>query len=209
MRFPGQRYDAASGLHYNYFRDYDPATGRYVQSDPIGLAGGVSTYGYVGGNPTVRIDSKGLEVELNLFSRYEGSPFIRVADSFVSPPGVYAVGSHGDRLHIYNQNARQLSPLELAEMIKKDEKFKGKKVVLLFGCETGRDSLSFAQQLAEILQMPVVAPSAYVFYPQKGRIYLGEKNQDNRYVQGTTGEWVTFCPGGCPWLLDTIRSWFD
>jgi RHS repeat-associated protein len=209
MRFPGQRYDSASGFNYNYFRDYDPATGRYVQSDPIGLAGGVSTYGYVGGNPTVRIDSKGLEVELNLFSRYEGSPFIRVADSFVSPPGVYAVGSHGDRLHVYDQNARQLSPLELAEMIKKDEKFKGKKAVLLFGCETGRDSLSFAQQLAEILQMPVVAPSAYVFYPQKGRIYLGEKNRDNRYVQGTTGEWVTFCPGGCPWLLDTIRSWFD
>ncbi|MDF5946520.1 RHS repeat-associated core domain-containing protein [Pseudomonas aeruginosa] len=36
MRFPGQFYDAESGLHYNYFRDYDPETGRYVESDPIG-----------------------------------------------------------------------------------------------------------------------------------------------------------------------------
>lgn len=61
MRFPGQRYDAASGLNYNYFRDYDPATGRYVQSDPIGLLGGISTYGYVGGAPTIASDPLGLE----------------------------------------------------------------------------------------------------------------------------------------------------
>ncbi len=60
MRFPGQRYDAASELVYNYFRDYDPATGRYAQSDPIGLAGGVSTYGYVSGNPLNNGDPFGL-----------------------------------------------------------------------------------------------------------------------------------------------------
>ncbi len=62
MRFPGQRYDAVSGLNYNYFRDYDPSSGRYVQSDPIGLAGGFSTYGYVGGNPLGLIDPLGLQV---------------------------------------------------------------------------------------------------------------------------------------------------
>lgn len=46
--------------HYNYFRDYDPAIGRYTQSDPIGLAGGLSTYGYVEGNPLGLIDLRGL-----------------------------------------------------------------------------------------------------------------------------------------------------
>jgi RHS repeat-associated protein len=41
LRLPGQVYDVESNLHYNYFRDYSPETGRYVQSDPIGLNGGI------------------------------------------------------------------------------------------------------------------------------------------------------------------------
>jgi RHS repeat-associated protein len=59
LRFPGQYYDAESGLYYNYFRDYDPHTGRYVESDPIGLAGGLNTYGYAEGNPLTYIDPTG------------------------------------------------------------------------------------------------------------------------------------------------------
>jgi len=57
-----QRYESVSGLYYNYFRDYEPATGRYTQSDPIGLAGGgLSTYGYAEGNPLVMVDFFGME----------------------------------------------------------------------------------------------------------------------------------------------------
>lgn len=60
LRFPGQYYDQETGLHYNYFRDYDPETGRYVESDPIGLNGGLNTYGYVEGNPNTNLDFYGL-----------------------------------------------------------------------------------------------------------------------------------------------------
>ncbi|MFN7222329.1 MAG: RHS repeat-associated core domain-containing protein [Burkholderiales bacterium] len=60
LRFPGQYYDQETGTYYNYFRDYDPSVGRYVQSDPIGLRGGLNTYGYVGADPMTRIDSLGL-----------------------------------------------------------------------------------------------------------------------------------------------------
>ncbi|MBK6982060.1 MAG: RHS repeat-associated core domain-containing protein [Betaproteobacteria bacterium] len=60
LRFPGQYFDQETGLHYNYFRDYDPAIGRYVQSDPIGLKGGINSYGYAWARPLAAMDLYGL-----------------------------------------------------------------------------------------------------------------------------------------------------
>jgi RHS repeat-associated protein len=60
LRFPGQYYDAETATHYNYYRDYDPTIGRYVESDPVGLGGGINTYAYAQGNALSYVDKMGL-----------------------------------------------------------------------------------------------------------------------------------------------------
>ncbi|WP_275444447.1 RHS repeat-associated core domain-containing protein [Delftia tsuruhatensis] len=74
LRYPGQVFDEETGLSYNLHRYYDAATGRYVQADPIGLAGGWNRFGYVANNPLNDVDPQGLHPVLGrlqgLYYRY-------------------------------------------------------------------------------------------------------------------------------------------
>ncbi len=93
LRLPGQIDYGIAGIYYNYFRDYDSNTGRYLESDPIGLAGGPNPYSYVRNNPTGLIDRLGLtpdciirrlgsrvavrDIELNQRTRFVNLPRVR------------------------------------------------------------------------------------------------------------------------------------
>ncbi|WP_284569478.1 RHS repeat domain-containing protein [Xanthomonas graminis] len=91
MRFPGQRYDAATGFNQNYFRDYDPGTGRYGQTDPIGLRAGPSIYAYTNADPTTSIDPYGLQVRApssHTWRQNSGGYSNIKSDVPYTPPGV-------------------------------------------------------------------------------------------------------------------------
>lgn len=69
LRFPGQYYDSESTLHYNWNRYYNPETGRFISSDPLGIGGGLATYNYVEASPVMYADPEGLEPDINLHDR--------------------------------------------------------------------------------------------------------------------------------------------
>jgi RHS repeat-associated protein len=93
LRFPGQYFDAESGLHYNWHRYYDPETGRYLRPDPIGLAGGINLFAYVQNDPVNWIDIEGLQGDINL-----GKGWSARVDTFNTSMG----SSH--EIHVWNAN---------------------------------------------------------------------------------------------------------
>ena len=73
LRYPGQYHEAETGLFQNWNRTYDKASGRYLESDRIGLSGGVNTFGYVGGNPLRNSDPLGLDWSDSIQSWWQSS----------------------------------------------------------------------------------------------------------------------------------------
>lgn len=211
MRFPGQRYDSATGMNYNYFRDYDPSTGRYMQSDPIGLAGGISTFSYVAGKPLNAVDYYGL-VKVNLFPRSKDpksawSIFNLIPDD----PNLCVVGGHGSPTLLAG-----LSPDDLATLLRKKHGRCSGKQVVLYACNTGlqpkeKGAKPYAQNLAYAHGQWVSAPDNWGWLHYNGvdgyawySIGPSKSNFDYTVIESTvqidgpdssqSGDWVSFSP---------------
>lgn len=163
IRFAGQVFDGQAGLHQNGFRDYDPASGRYVESDPIGALAGVDTYTYAESHPIVSVDPWGL-ADLNFFNRATDPDLWQLAQQW-NPSDAYSVAGHGivdEGLHSLDEialpNQEGLNAKRLAERILKDKNWK-KRPISIRGCSLGEGNNSFAQQLANILKVDVTAPT--------------------------------------------------
>jgi RHS repeat-associated protein len=211
LRFPGQQYDAETGLYHNGQREYDTTKGRYIQTDPIGLNGGINTYAYAGNNPFRFTDPSGLAAgtapfigpvqpgKLNLFPPFvPNDPTWTYFNLMPSIPNIFQVGAHGNPLDVVDPNTGlPLTAQQLAQLMY-DAGYSQGEPVWLQACETGKNPASgpylganlppFAQQLADTLNATVWAPTALSdSYPPSDPI---------RWSVRSPGQLIPFCPGG-------------
>lgn len=193
LRFPGQLYDPTSQLSYNYYRDYSSRTGRYIESDPIGLEGGINTYSYVGGNPLSYVDPFGL-LKLNLFDP-SGEPNPDVGQAFNNAISSYAdnldiclVYAHGTDTYIADDRAGHanrvnLDAKKLAEVLK-TAGCTPQMPVVLNSCNTGKGKNPIGKNLTDYFIGGVSAPNRQMWFNKANQPNFFEKLIGKKPITG-------------------------
>jgi hypothetical protein len=189
-----------SATHYNDYRDYDPSNGRYVQSDPLGLGGGVNSYAYVDADPIRTVDPTGL-VKVDLFGESPNdNEFHRAIRYYKDDPTkclVYAHGapkvvlhgSVGSKSTVAYNSGKALYELLISKGCKPNMP------VILYSCRTGQGEDSIAKRLSKYFPS-VTAPTQYMWFNRQ-RFHSGPslnygKKKDGTMDSDVHGDWRTF-----------------
>ncbi|RUS67838.1 Putative deoxyribonuclease RhsC [Saezia sanguinis] len=199
LRFPGQYFDQETGIHYNYFRDYSPQIGRYIQRDPIGLNAGVNVYSYVLNTPLKFYDPEG---KLN--------PAAVVGWGISGISGGYAGYVAGQMNNSVNSSVVPTYPGLVALPRDREEAQRWQDREYAQGCRdrTGalvnRNTLREANRVTDIAR--VVEGQMEAIEDQ--RRYHDECDQKNPY-QPKTCEWAVFNLAKAEACLEARKSWVD
>ena len=176
LRFPGQYFDNETNLNYNIHRDYNPVWGRYTTSDPLGLAAGINTYGYVGGNSLGFSDKLGLYYD-DVVHKLNDSiiaqinyeiiqiGLINLKNKFAKTTNSEAIFSHGNSTVMNGKTASEWVKIiknkpYYNEYVKNGKTFD----IHLYACHTGQGDNSIASLIAKELppNFVVHAPTGYL-----------------------------------------------
>ena len=200
LRYPGQYLDQETGLYQNYFRTYDPATGRYLESDPVGLAASINTYAYVDNDPISYADPSGL-VKVDLFGDKD-EIFKKQVAEYKDDPNKCLLYAHGNASGVLNgKTGRMMGSKELTKALVDAGCTKDMPVVM-YSCRTADGKNSIAEQVSKNFSS-VTAPTRQIWYNQpkvwynpfyraNGPDMIYGKNPDGTRNTGDPGEMRTF-----------------